>query len=562
MSMKKGIAIVFVLVFLLTLATACGKTDEDSQVTTPTPTPSSTSSGSDSVTAKPEEEDELGWPIVEEPTSFTMWVQRTLNVQSGLNTWSDSDVFKELERITNVKCEALHTAGATTTATEQFNLILTSGDFPDVFSGGDWKGGFDRYIDEEVLIDLSDMYEKFAPHIMDHLNLSELVRKAVVTDMGRMPAIPLIQHQSVPGPTAGLCFRGDWLDELGIAPDSVKTYDDLREVLQTMKERYNLKYPFGFTMDAYNSRVSKVYTYGFNASPTFVYDETGKVTFGPMLSYYRDFLITYHDLIRDGFIDPDINKYRRADLETEWYNSEMAFGFGMAYYAGNSAVLKGIVEDPDFYIIGVDEPKIREDIQLHTGEYHTYNAGEYTYNNAYTITTACEIPEIVLRWFDYCFTEEGKLLTNYGFEGDTYVMVDGVPTWTDKITNNPDMPSLEATQQRYLWHFPPYTEFDKELTTYPDKRQNDSIAAWQSSTDHAWCLPLNYTFTVDESAEYSSLFGDIETFVLENMALFLAGMKDPRNDAEWNEYVNLIKGMNIDRVLELVTAAVERYNNR
>ena len=120
---------------------------------------------------------------------------------------------------------------------------------------------------------------------------------------------------------------------------------------------------------------------------------------------------------------------------------------------------------------------------------------------------------------------------------------------TDKITNNPDMPSLEATQQRYLWHFPPYTEFDKELTTYPDKRQNDSIAAWQSSTDHAWCLPLNYTFTVDESAEYSSLFGDIETFVLENMALFLAGMKDPRNDAEWNEYVNLIKGMNIDRVL-------------
>ena len=31
MSMKKGIAIVFVLVFLLTLATACGKTDEDSQ---------------------------------------------------------------------------------------------------------------------------------------------------------------------------------------------------------------------------------------------------------------------------------------------------------------------------------------------------------------------------------------------------------------------------------------------------------------------------------------------------------------------------------------------------
>ena len=44
----------------------------------------------------------------------------------------------------------------------------------------------------------------------------------------------------------------------------------------------------------------------------------------------------------------------------------------------------------------------------------------------------------MLQFFDYFYTDEGYLLANYGIEGESYDLIDGVPTWSDYIMNNPD----------------------------------------------------------------------------------------------------------------------------
>jgi len=559
--MKKTLSLIIAILILFSLAAGC-QNNAGNPSSAPSTQPVSQSPSS--APSDTDDEPASKLPLVNEHTSFTMWCSRTFSVQSGLTQWSDADVFKELERLTNVKAETQHPSGGTSTASlEQFNLIITSGEYPDVFFGGTWQGGYDRYIEDDVILELSDLLQSHGPDILANMDMSEVLRRACVTDSGKKPMIPVVQYQSKTGPTAGLCIREDWLNELGIAKSSIETYDDLRGVLDQMKSAYGLQYPFGFASiaDVFYGNVSRVYAYGFNAAPAFIYDGDGNMCYGPIQQEYRDFLITYNGLVKDGYIDPAVENLRRADIESEWYNDKIGFGFGMAYYIGGIAAEKGMSLDPDFAIAAIDEPKFKKGMELHTGEYHQYNAANYTLNSNITITTSCKQPELVMSWFNYCFTEDGKLLTNYGFEGDTFTYVNGAPLWTDKIANNPDM-DLGATQQRYLWHFPPFVIFDKEIDTYPDARQREAVEIWQSSSDHAWCLPLGYTYTADESVEYTAIYGDLATYMLECTSRFMVGIEDPNDDAAWNAYVNQTVSMKLDRLLEIVDAACDRYYQR
>lgn len=56
-----------------------------------------------------------------------------------------------------------------------------------------------------------------------------------------------------------------------------------------------------------------------------------------------------------------------------------------------------------------------------------------------SITTACQDPELLIKTLDWCFTEPGVNLCNYGIEGVSYEMDDnGSTTWSTNVTENPD----------------------------------------------------------------------------------------------------------------------------
>ena len=51
------------------------------------------------------------------------------------------------------------------------------------------------------------------------------------------------------------------------------------------------------------------------------------------------------------------------------------------------------------------------------------------------ITTVNEYPELTTQYLDYGYSEEGKILHNFGKEGETFTLVNGKPTYTDLILN-------------------------------------------------------------------------------------------------------------------------------
>ena len=53
------------------------------------------------------------------------------------------------------------------------------------------------------------------------------------------------------------------------------------------------------------------------------------------------------------------------------------------------------------------------------------------------ISSGCEHPEIVLKWIDYLFSDEGSRFASYGTEGKTYTLdKDQNPVFTDLILHN------------------------------------------------------------------------------------------------------------------------------
>lgn len=67
------------------------------------------------------------------------------------------------------------------------------------------------------------------------------------------------------------------------------------------------------------------------------------------------------------------------------------------------------------------------------------------------------------------------------------------------------------------------------------------------------------TLTTEEGQEYTTIYGDIQTFVQENIPAFITGAK-PLSD--WDSFVAQIKALNIDRCIELQQNALTRYLNR
>ena len=65
-------------------------------------------------------------------------------------------------------------------------------------------------------------------------------------------------------------------------------------------------------------------------------------------------------------------------------------------------------------------------------------------------------------------------------------------------------------------------------------------------------------FTVDQNDEMTPILTDLSACVTEYRAAFIGGTKDI--DAEWDNYVNEINKMRVDRYLEIVQESLDSHD--
>ena len=486
-------------------------------------------------------------PITEDDATLTIWRGFSSTIMQGLD---ESEFFKELEKRTGVKVEFLYPPVGQ--EADNFNIRISSDDLPHIFSTPpEYAGGYPKAIQDRVYLELTPYYDKgLMPNLKWLRENYEDIDRDIVDDEGKMNYFPMMDI--VPShPWSGLWVREDWLKELNM--DMPKTIDEWDAMLKAMKEAKGVA-PLAINIkDWYGVATNFMFAASYDTGYEWI-NKDGQAAYGPIEPGYKDFLAKMNEWYEAGLIDPDF-----ATRDTDSYNANIASGkigaAGLAYGEMGQIKVTGQSEDPNFSLRPVLMPTSYDGqiIRLHQNN-STVRADREFFT---TKLVDDGLDEIAVVWKDYWYSQDGGDLASYGPEGVSYEWKeDGEYEWI--------YPRLENDEGLDFWTIYPLFKMHnwgylRDSTSYEfEPEVYECIDTW-SSQDASWVVPDNISHTSEESSELANIMTDINTYRDEMTLKFIMG-QEPLS--KFDDFVAKIKSMNIDRAIEIKTAAIERYLDR
>lgn len=417
-------------------------------------TPEETKKASETSTKSTETETIKEVKKEQEPLEFTVvsdminWTRDNLDVNESV----EAELWSEL---TNTKITYITPPHSE--APEKINLLIASGDYPDVI---DNSPNSMKYAKEGIFISLEEYWQSPIGQqaILDYYNVDDVF--VLVTLDGERFGIP---HLADVYARKGTMVRADWLEALDL--EAPETLDDYRAVLNA----------FTFNDPDGNGEND---TYGFTARGDLSYADTFLGAFG--IESHRH--VTY-DLI-DGKIvaeqtQDDFKSYLEymrglifedkvfvpdAALNTsdQWKEDMFASRAGMwqhdivridQYFMTNM-----MLANPDW-----EEKGIRiEFLVPPTGGPNTGKTGLYNslpVSGGIYITDLAEEPERIFEYFmGTNIAEEAIDFVKYGLENRDYKVVDGNKQWVEGVFDGIDL--LRVREVVNFWY---YEKVDSEI---------------------------------------------------------------------------------------------------
>ena len=492
-------------------------------------------------------------PITDEVTTFSMWCGAP---PGGLSVVG-SPIMEYITEKTNISLELLEQNMMT--ANEKFNLMVASQDYPDIISGFDesYSGGAVKGYEDDVIIDLTDLMEENAPNYMAYIQQDQQNYRDAYNDDGQMLFMNGYNDYYVQA--RGNVIRQDLLDKLGL--DIPATYDDYHNVLEAFKNdgiEYPIWMPQAVQGGALLSAGFGVSGYTLQQSGTHFFQKDGTVYSSFLTEEYKEFLKLMAQWYSEGLMAKDF--YAIVDdmgsaSEPAILNGNVGMWYHMADKIGTynkSASVEG------FHAVGLADAVQQEGDISH---FYQNEGSSKTTNKGISISVQAEDPENILRFFDWFFTKEGSTVANYGIEGTSFEYdAEGNPQYTDLIANNPDY-TFQQIALLYCWaDIPTIVDRDRSFQATYTQDSLDAIELYGKNTDGAYEMPTRLSFTAAESDEYASTIGDIETRADEQIVRFVIG--ELNFDSDWDDFVQELKDMGLERCVELKQDALDRYDQR
>ena len=490
------------------------------------------------------------YPVSSED-ELSLWIPLTAVVSAQVSNFGDTPLAKEMEKVIGAKVTYIHPA--TGMEKEQFNLLLASDGMPDIISYDWYKYGGDKAIDEGYIQPLNEVIDKWAPNLKKVLSDMPEIDGMLRTDSGRYYAFPFIRENLDLCVYGGPIIRADWLKKLNM--DVPETIDEWDTMLTAFKEKLGATAPLSIGGKVPFNNGMIIGAYGIT---TGFYVDGNQVKYGPVQPEYKEFLLKMREWYQKGLLDSNFSGTDSKILESNMLNNKSGVTYGLTgSNLGAWLMAKKSTNDTEFDLVGAPYPT------LNKGDKPQFGQMDWQYSTAssWAITKSCKNVELAARYLDYGYSEEGYNLYNYGPEGVTWEMKDGVPTFTDFVWHNPDGDSATAVINRYSmgnyggpcvqsWHL------KQSIQSFP--QQNEAVEAWKKTDMSKHAMPL-VTLTAEEAEEKSSIFADLDTYMWEMLYSFIMGTADL---SEYDNYVSRMKQLGVDRVVELQQQALDRYNAR
>ena len=512
-------------------------------------------------------------PVEYEPVTLSCWTAFSDKLEAQImKTYADHEIFKKVMEDTKVTIEWLMPSQGQ--AQEQFNLMAVSNDLPDMIRYNIDKyypGGVSAALKDELVIPLNDyMNDEYLPNYGRFLNAFPEFVKMIKTDDGQYYGIMGVLIKSPEGNFStdltekeleyqcytGLIVNKKWLDELSL--DEPVTFDDWTEMLTAFKTEKGSEAPFT-TVNSYMIR-SNAFINMYDLCHYFFLDyQTNEVKYGPVEEGYLDYLTKMNGWYEAGLLDKDFAAIDNTGMLAKIINEESGA------YAGYGSRVGMVYRDtresnPDMNPVAVKSPVLTE------GQKLIYNQRTYPANPVGAfITPECSDIPAALRFWDYLWSDEGAMLSQMGIEGLSYEYnSEGYPKFTDLLNNNPDGFDSNNASMKYLFKSgnpsPMAMEAVWEIQyAYGTDEAVKAPQIW-SEYNGAYSEKLPpITMTEEEVSIYSSIYSDIDTYTDEMRTKFIMGVEPLAN---YDKFVEDIKAMGLQTIIDIQQAAVDRYFNR
>lgn len=186
-------------------------------------------------------------------------------------------------------------------------------------------------------------------------------------------------------------------------------------------------------------------------------------------------------------------------------------------------------------------------------------SGAQVANYHAVISSNCKDVEAAARYLDWMWSEEGKMICNFGIEGVSYEILNGVPEFTAEITNNPNGLDMKAALGKYVIAFSAYAGVQLDSYTaaqYKRQTTRDSYATWGTGTGE-YLLPSGVKLTEEESARVAEIEAELKTHISEYCLKFVIGTEDI--ETKWDEYIRICDQMGIQEAIKIYQTAYDRY---
>lgn len=563
--MKKRIKIISLLLSVILILsifmTACGSQTESqtggAQPEAKTETEETSDTEQKEEPAKSAESDDTGvnktgFPIVNESITLKILAPKAANEVP----YEEMDVFKEYETMTNIHVEWDNPP--VESFQERYNIVMASGTLPDIIIG---TPGSDimKYGQMGAFIPLDDLIKEWAPNLKALMEKYPDIRKWLAQGDGVIYHIARLNPYTEPEKLSArlntpLQIRQDWLEKLNL--EEPVTTDDWYNVWKAFKEQD----PNGngqpdeipFSGNSIDVAISLVRAWGVEDG-FYLPKDSNEVKYGPIEDKYREAIEWIAQIYKEGLIDKEI-----ATNDEKAFQGKVAQNLVGSYRGLLGGHMRAFNETlpetiPGFKVIGT--APIKGPYGDQREPLGGIDQGAYT-----VITKDNQYPEASMRWLDYFYSEEGSTFLSFGpHEGETYYKGDdGRYHYTDFVHNNPDGKSAKEAVGTFspvqsawpsLFHYDTHLEFNPPY----------NVEALEKLVPAAVPALPNLGFSPEDDERRREIMADIDTFVDEQITKFILGQEPLSN---WDNYVNTVKEMGIEEVLEIYQKAYDAWLNK
>ena len=270
----------------------------------------------------------------------------------------------------------------------------------------------------------------------------------------------------------------------------------------------------------------------------------------------KDYLTYLHDWYADGLISKDFFSRLSSDVKDAFRGGECAICWDNADYITEANRDEELAAQ-GFLAAGIPATLREEGQTLH----FSLGTGN-TVGDGISITTACQDPDLLIKTLDWCFTEPGINICNYGIEGSSYDMDDsGNAVWSTNVTENPDTTFRMALVTYTMTGLPSIWDEERYWSEIYDEAAYAAADLWMNAdNDKAYDLPSALFYTTDESTVYATKISDVETYANQYILTCITG--DADIDATWDEYVEKVWSLGLQDCIDATQNAYERHLSR